>query len=92
MKTCATCKHIGVAYWGHHSDYGGETHLCGKSDARRQDQMKPTGDLAEDFMRNFRTFFDAKAKQASCKYYEEQEVLSKPQRASGAESGKGDAS
>ena len=32
--------------------------------------MKPTGDFAEDFMRNFRTFFDAKANNAACRYYE----------------------
>lgn len=38
--------------------------------------MKPTGDFAEDFMCNFRAFFDAKAVQCACGYYEERPVVS----------------
>lgn len=75
-KTCATCRFIGVSYWGHWSDWGGREHHCLKGDDRRRDTMKPTGDIAEDFMRNFRTFFDAKAPNRACRYYEEREPLS----------------
>jgi hypothetical protein len=72
---CATCKHLRKSYWGSEYDYGGRTHHCGKSDERRFDKIKPTGDFAEDFMINFRSFFDAKANQCACKYYETRSVL-----------------
>ena len=75
-KTCATCQHIGRAYWGHHSDYGGLTHHCLMEAERRQDAIKPTGDLAQDFMVNFRSFFDAKANNAACRYYEYRKPVS----------------
>lgn len=78
--TCATCKHIGQAYWGSDWDYGGRTHFCLKRDERRSDAMKPTGDFAQDFMDNFRTFFDAKAHNAACRYYENREPA-KPDQA-----------
>lgn len=73
--TCATCQFIGASYHGSHYDYGGRTHFCGKEAERRTATMKPTGDFAEDFMRNFRTFFDAKAINAACKFYVEREPL-----------------
>lgn len=73
--TCATCKFIGQAYWGSSCDYGGRTHFCLKEKERRSEAMKPTGDFAEDFMRNFRTFFDAGALSAACKHYVERESL-----------------
>lgn len=75
-KTCASCKFIGRSYWGHDSDYGGRVHSCHKEAERRRDTMKPTGDFAEDFMRNFRTFFDARAQQKACRYYEERPLVS----------------
>lgn len=77
--TCATCKHIGPTYWGSHWDDGGRTHTCKKEAERRRDTMKPTGDFAEDFMRNFRTFFDAKAHNTACKYYEERDPVNPDQ-------------
>lgn len=74
-NTCGTCAFLGGAYWGDRSDYGGRTHFCKKSDERRRDEMKPTGDRAEDFMQNFRTFFDAHATRTACGYYEERAPL-----------------
>ena len=68
--TCASCQFIGVSYWGHHSDYGGLTHHCLKEKERRAETMKPTGDFAEDFMRNFRAFFDAKGHNKACRHYQ----------------------
>ena len=73
--TCATCKFIGQAYWGSSCDYGGKTHFCLKEKERRSETMKPTGDFAEDFMRNFRAFFDAGALNAACSHYVEREPL-----------------
>ena len=70
--TCATCKHIGGVSW----DTGSrQDHYCGKSAARRRDEMKPTGDLAQDFMDNFRRIFDASARAAACRHYEEAGAL-----------------
>ena len=71
--TCSTCKHIGSHY---HDGICVQWHFCGKSTERRRDTMKPTGDFAQDFMDNFRTFFDASAQQATCHYYEEAPPLS----------------
>lgn len=79
-NTCATCQFINDAYWGHYSDYGGRIHFCKKSDERRRDTMKPTGDFAEDFMANFRTFFNANAVQRACKYYAERAPI-EPEKA-----------
>jgi hypothetical protein len=67
-KTCATCKHMGGLSWDNGSR---QDHYCRKSDERRRDTMKPTGDFAQDFIDNFRTFFDASARSKACKYYEE---------------------
>lgn len=78
--TCGTCAHIGQQYWGSAWDYGGHTHFCKKEPERRRDTMKPTGDFAMDFMENFRTFFDAKAHNTACKYYEEREPLADEMR------------
>jgi len=77
--TCASCKNIGMAYWGASWDYGGRTHFCLKDGERRRDAMKPTGDFAQDFMDNFRTFFDAKAHNSACKYYEERKPVNSDQ-------------
>jgi hypothetical protein len=77
--TCASCKFIGRSYWGTDFDYGGRTHSCLKENERRKDTMRPTGDFAEDFMRNWRTFFDAKAQNNACRYYEERPVVSNAQ-------------
>jgi hypothetical protein len=67
-QTCATCKYMGGVY---HDTGCRQDHSCGKTAERRRDTMKPTGDFAQDFMDNFRTFFDAGYRQRACKYYEE---------------------
>lgn len=65
---CDTCKFMGRMYW----DNGvRQEHHCEKGSYRRADVMKPTGDFANDFMENFRMFFDASAGQHACKYYED---------------------
>jgi hypothetical protein len=64
---CGTCVHMGRIY----HDGGLEPdHSCAKSDERRAAAMKPTGDLAEDFMRNWRVFFDATPRQRACTHHE----------------------
>lgn len=70
--TCATCAHIGRIYWG---DDDRRIHHCGKSDERRRDNFQPSGDFANDFMSEFRRFFDASADQKACRYYEERPPL-----------------
>ena len=74
-QTCATCTYIGKTYHGHADDWGGKMHTCKKEPQRRADVMKPSGDSADDFMRNFRAFFDAKAGQTACRYHEERPAL-----------------
>jgi len=67
-QTCATCQHIGAAYWG---DSWRREHFCAKSSERRRDNFRSSGDAADDFMSEFRKFYDATAGQKACKYYEE---------------------
>lgn len=73
--TCATCAYMGGSYHGSHHDWGGKHHTCRKEGERRRDAIKPSGDAAEDFMRNFRAFFDARAGDTACKYYEQRAPL-----------------
>lgn len=71
--TCATCKYMGRIY----HDGGLEpNHSCEKSDQRRGDAFRPTGDRAEDFMRAWRTFYDATPAQRACAYYSPGEPIS----------------
>lgn len=72
MKTCATCQHIGGKY---HQAFS-QMHYCTKSDIRRRETMRSTGDFAQDFMNNFRAFFDASVRQKACNHYSEAEPLS----------------
>jgi hypothetical protein len=73
VRTCASCQHIGGAYWG---DSWRRIHYCAKSQERRRDAFRPSGDFADDFMREFRTFYDATAGQKACQFYEEREPIS----------------
>lgn len=75
QATCSTCKHLQQAYWG---DEGDRIHFCGKKNERRRDAFKTSGDFAQDFMAEFRTFFDASHRTLACKYYEEREPLPAP--------------
>lgn len=69
--TCATCQHIGVAYW----DNGfSVSHHCTKEAARRAESMPKGADL----FAHFRTFFDASANQQACRHYIER-PLAKPE-------------
>lgn len=65
--TCGTCTFIGGVSWdnGFSLEY-----YCGKRDERRRDGFRTTGDYAEDFMQEFRKFYDAGVRQKACKYYE----------------------
>jgi len=69
---CGTCQHIGASYWG---DSWNRIHHCGKSSERRRDAFRPSGDFADDFMSEFRKFYDATANQKACGYYEQCEPL-----------------
>lgn len=60
--TCATCQHIGVAYWD--NDFT-VSHHCLKEAERRAEGM-PKG---SDLFAHFRAFFDASASQQACKHY-----------------------
>jgi hypothetical protein len=62
--TCATCMHIGVAYWDNGFTI---SHHCLKGDIRRAETMPKDADL----FAHFRAFFDASASQKACKHYDE---------------------
>lgn len=66
---CATCRHIGGAYW---DDGFTTTHHCLKSGVRRDEEM-PRG---ADFFSHFRAFFDAEAQQKACRHYDERPISS----------------
>ncbi|WP_343518124.1 hypothetical protein [Sphingomonas sp.] len=68
-RKCDSCAFIGVIYWN------GETHHCLKSDERRRDNFRSCGDFAEDFMSEFRKFYDARAGQKACRHYQERTPL-----------------
>lgn len=74
---CNSCKHMKGVY---HSNGWREDHTCGMSDQRRAITMKSTGDFAEDFMANFRAFFDAHAGQKACRYYEYEPIPEEDQK------------
>lgn len=54
--TCESCKHIGGRYWGS-DDH--PIHFCGKSDERRAANFVDQGNFADNFMREWRSFYDA---------------------------------
>lgn len=68
--TCATCQHIGVAYWDNGFTI---SHHCMKEAVRRAESMPRDADLFD----HFRAFFDAHAAQKACRHYEER-TLSSP--------------
>ena len=71
-KTCAFCRHIGGHYWG---DIDRQDHFCGKKDERRRDGRTRSGDAAQDFMDDFRRFYDASARQKACRYFDAADPL-----------------
>lgn len=75
--TCGTCAFIGGIAWdnGFRLDY-----YCGKQKERRRDGFRTTGDMAEDFMQEFRKFYDASVRQIACKYYQERGEISAEER------------
>lgn len=67
VHTCNDCRHMGGEKW----DTGTlKLYYCGQSVARRRAAIKPTGDLADDFMRNFRASFDAYDEYRACSFFE----------------------
>jgi len=62
--TCATCQHIGRAYWDNGFTV---SHHCRKGAERRAEEMPKGADL----FAHFRVFFDASANQQACGHYEE---------------------
>ena len=77
VMTCESCKHMGARYWGS-DDY--PNHFCGKTDERRAAVFKSCGDFAEDFMSEFRKFYDASPRQSaeSCSFFEPRALQEKP--------------
>ena len=71
-NTCKTCKFIGGRYWGEDCN---PIHFCKKSDERRADNFRSCGDAAQDFMNEFRKFYDAGPDYRACAYYEQMEPL-----------------
>lgn len=69
VMTCESCVHMGGRYWG--SD-DRPVHHCGKSSERRAANFKSSGDFSQDFMDEFRKFYDAGPYQSaeSCKWFE----------------------
>ena len=71
--TCASCVHIGRIY---HDNGLQPDYWCGKTNERRAEEMKPSGDYTEDFMRNWRAFFDARPDQRACRHYRARPIAS----------------
>jgi hypothetical protein len=71
-ETCKTCQHIGQRYWGGDWD---PIHHCGKSGERRSAAFQTSGDFAQDFMNEFRKFYDAGPDYKACPFYETREPL-----------------
>lgn len=69
QPTCATCQHIGVAYWDNGFTI---SHHCMKESVRRAETM-PRG---ADLFAHFRAFFDASADQKACRHYEQRSLAS----------------
>lgn len=76
--TCESCRHMGGRYWG---DDDFPKHFCHRSDERRAANFKSCGDYAEDFMRSFRTFYDASPIQSAedCSFFEARDSGSHPE-------------
>lgn len=77
--TCESCIHMGSRYWG--SD-DRPLHHCRKSSERRAANFKSCGNFADDFMNEFRRFYDAGPWQSAenCTFFE-------PRIAQGIEAG-----
>lgn len=75
-KTCADCANIGVQYWG---DDWSPIHHCGKSTERRRSQFQSCGDRSQDFMNEFRKFYDATPRQTACSFFVQRDAPSAEQ-------------
>lgn len=75
VMTCESCVHMGGRYWG--SD-DRPIHHCGKSGDRRRANFKSSGDFSQDFMDEFRKFYDAGPYQSAecCSFFEPRETAS----------------
>lgn len=71
-RVCANCHYIGIIYW---DDGFKKTHHCMKSAERRRAGFGSCGDASEDFMSEFRKFYDATAHQSACQFYSERAQL-----------------
>jgi hypothetical protein len=80
--TCESCLHMGGRYWG---DDDRPIHFCGKERDRRRAQFRSTGDFAEDFMQEFRKFYDAGPRQSAddCAFFEPRAPKARQTEASG---------
>ena len=60
---------MGGRYWG---DDDRPIHFCGRERERRAANFRTAGDFAEDFMQEFRKFYDAGPQQSAddCAYFE----------------------
>lgn len=67
--TCESCVFMGRQY---HGDVDFPVHFCAKADDRRRAVFRSSGDRAEDFMSEFRKFYDASPKQTAedCAFFE----------------------
>ena len=71
--TCESCRHMGGVSW---PDPFGDKHYCHKADERRAAGFRSTGDFAEDFMQEFRKFYDASPRQwaEGCAFFEPRDL------------------
>jgi hypothetical protein len=72
-KTCATCANIGAIYWD--VEFSDPKHHCLKGVDRRKAQFQSCGDFSQDFMNEFRKFFDASADQPACSLYQARQPI-----------------
>lgn len=68
VMTCESCSHMGGRYWG---DDDMPIHFCRKSSERRAEVFKSCGDRSQDFMDEFRKFYDASPKYSAemCSFF-----------------------
>jgi hypothetical protein len=76
VVTCESCIHMGRRYWG--SD-DMPVHFCNRSDERRAAAFTSTGDRVEDFMQEFRRFYDAGPRYTNCGRFFEPKSLPQAQ-------------
>lgn len=67
--TCTECSFLGKKYWEWVLS-STPIHLCGKSKERREAAFISSGDFAQDFMDQFRIFYDASPNWKACAFFE----------------------